>query len=128
MLMYSQAHQVASTAGNCCSRRVAAIKRYAETLASYSDCMPRTDVLDARVQRDEVLSLLSLLALPVQKVQILASCSDCMHKTDVLHARVQRDEVLKFTCFTSTKVQVLTSEERDQVISLLALLVQKYKY
>ena len=61
MLTYAQAHQVASTAGNCCSRRVAAIKRYAETLASYSDCMPKTDVLDARVHRAELLSLLALL-------------------------------------------------------------------
>jgi hypothetical protein len=35
----------------------------------------------------------------------------------------------QFTCFTRTTVQILTPEElRGQVISLLALLVQKYQY
>ena len=40
-------------------------------------------------------------------------------------------EFSRFTSFTSTKVQILTPEElrvRGQVLHLLALLVQKYKY
>ncbi len=38
----------------------------------------------------------------------------------------------QFTCFTSTKVQILTPEElrarRQAYVSLLAFLVRKYKY
>jgi hypothetical protein len=36
----------------------------------------------------------------------------------------------RFTCFTSTKVQILTQKalEGGEVLDLLALLVQKYKY
>jgi hypothetical protein len=51
-----------------------------------------------------------------------------------------KDPVLKCTCFTSAKVQILTRVRRQvrrevpeavrkcQVLSLLALLVQKYKH
>ncbi len=48
---------------------------------------------------------------------------------------VEEDAGTQFTCFTSTKVQILTQQwggglalRRMQVLNLLALPVQKYKY
>ena len=63
-----------------------------------------------------------------------------LDKMLALFARVAQDisTGTQFTCFTSTKVQILTPEEllqheeavdfERQVLSLLALLVQKCKY
>ena len=64
--------------------------------------------LRATAVKKEVLSLLTLL---VQKTNTDTGGAAGAH----------------FTYFTSTKVQILTQEEL-QVLSLLASLVQKYKY
>jgi hypothetical protein len=78
--------------------------------------------------------LTSLASTPVQILTLRPSITKLVGGIDSLSAA-------QFTCFTSTKVQMLTPEElpcqpqqpppytaTSQLLSLLALLVQKYEY